>query len=71
MADFAIGAAFHKAHRTLVRAVPLTAPERLFAVRDSGGFVSLPALPSGGSYIEMQGVTSATFQVDDNDQSFA
>ena len=70
MADFAIGAAFHKAHRTLVRAVPLTAPERLFATRSAGGFVSLPTLPSGASYIEMQGVTSASFQVDDNDQEF-
>lgn len=70
MADFAIGAAFHKAHRTLVRAVPLSAPQRLFATRDSAGFVTLPALPSGSSYIEMQGVTSASFQVDDNDQEF-
>lgn len=70
MADFAIGAAFHKAHRTLVRAVPLRAPQRLFASRDSAGFVTLPALPSGSSYIEMQGVTSASFQLDDNDQEF-
>lgn len=70
MPDFAIGAAFHKAHRTLVRAVSLTAPERLFAIRAAGGFVSLPTLPSGVSYIEMQGVTSASFQVDDNDQEF-
>lgn len=70
MADFAIGAAFHKAHRTLVRAVPLNAPQRLFASRDSAGFVTLPTLPSGASYIEMQGVTSASFQVDDSDQDF-
>lgn len=70
MADFAIGAAFHKAHRTLVRAVPLTAPQRLFASRSTAGFVTLPSLPSGSSYIEMQGVTSASFQVDDNDQEF-
>jgi hypothetical protein len=70
MADFAIGAAFHKAHRTLVRAVPLTTPTRLFAVRDSAGFVTLPTLPTGVGYIEMQGVTSASFQVSDNDQTF-
>jgi hypothetical protein len=70
MADFAIGAAFHKAHRTLVRAVPLTAPNRLFASRDNGGFISLPVLPPGQGYIEMQGVTQANFQVDDNDQEF-
>lgn len=70
MANFAIGAAFHKAHRTLVRAVPLTAPQRLFAVRDAAGFVSLPTLPPGQGYIEMQGITSGSFQVDDNDQEF-
>lgn len=70
MANFAIGAAFHKAHRTLVRAVPLAAPQRLFAVRDSAGFVQLPTLPPGQGYIEMQGITSGSFQVDDNDQEF-
>jgi len=70
MTDFAIGAAFHKAHRTLVRAVPLAAPNRLFAQRDPGGFITLPVLPPGQGYIEMQGVTQANFQVDDNDQEF-
>ena len=70
MANFAIGAAFHKAHRTLVRAVPLTAPQRLFATRDSAGFVTLPTLPPAQGYIEMQGITSGSFQVDDNDQEF-
>lgn len=70
MANFAIGAAFHKAHRTLVRAVPLVAPQRLFATRDSAGFVTLPTLPPAQGYIEMQGITSGSFQVDDNDQEF-
>lgn len=70
MADFAIGAAFHKAHRTLVRAVPLSAPNRLFATRSAAGFITLPSLPTGQGYIEMQGVTQASFQVDDNDQEF-
>ena len=70
MADFAIGAAFHKAHRTLVRAVPLQAPRRLFAERSAAGIITLPALPTGQGYIEMQGVTQASFQVDDNDQEF-
>lgn len=70
MANFAIGAAFHKAHRTLVRAVPLVAPQRLFATRDSAGFVTLPTLPPAQGYTEMQGITSGSFQVDDNDQEF-
>jgi hypothetical protein len=70
MADFAIGAAFHKAHRTLVRAVPLQAPRRLFATRNAAGFITLPGLPPGQGYIEMQGVTQASFQVDDQDQEF-
>ena len=70
MADFAIGEAFHKAHRTLVRAVPLQAPRRLFATRSAAGFITLPALPPGQGYIEMQGVTQASFQVDDQDQEF-
>lgn len=70
MPEFAIGAAFHKAARTLVRAVPLITPNRLFATRSSAGFITLPTLPAGQGYVEMQGITQASFQVDDNDQEF-
>ena len=70
MADYAIGLSFHKAHRTLVRAVPLTPPTRLFASRDTAGFITLPALPSGTGYVEMQGVTQASLQTNDNNQEF-
>lgn len=70
MADYAIGLSFHKAHRTIVRGVPLTAPARLFATRDSAGFVTLPTLPSNTSYVELQGVTQASIQTNDNNQEF-
>lgn len=70
MADYAIGLSFHKAHRTIVRGVALTAPTRLFATRDSSGFVTLPTLPSNTSYIELQGVTQASVQTNDNNQEF-
>lgn len=70
MADYAIGLSFHKAHRTLVRAVNLTAPARYFATRDSSGLITLPTLATGDSYIEMQGVRQTSFQVSDNNQEF-
>lgn len=70
MADYAIGLSFHKAHRTLVRAVPLTPPTRFFATRDSSGFITLPTLPTGTGYVEMQGVTQASLQTNDNNQEF-
>ena len=70
MADYAIGLSFHKAHRTLVRAVELVAPARYFAARDTAGNVTLPSLASGFSYIELQGLTQANFQINDNNQEF-
>lgn len=70
MADYAIGLSFHKAHRTIVRAVDLTPPCRYFATRDSAGFITLPTLDAGDSYIEMQGITQTSFQINDNNQEF-
>jgi len=70
MADYAIGLSFHKAHRTLVRAVELSAPRRYFATRGSDGFVTLPTLDAGQSYVELQAITQSNFQINDNDQEF-
>jgi hypothetical protein len=70
MADYAIGLSFHKAHRTIVRAVDLTPPARYFASRDNAGFITLPTLESGKSYIEIQGITQTSFQINDNNQEF-
>ena len=70
MADYAIGLSFHKAHRTLVRAVELTPPRRYFATRNADGYVTLPTLDPGQSYIEMQAITQSSFQINDNDQEF-
>jgi hypothetical protein len=70
MADYAIGLSFHKANRTVVRAVDLTPPARYFATRDSAGMITLPTLETGKSYIELQGITQTSFQINDNNQEF-
>jgi len=70
MADYAIGLSFHKAHRTLVRAVDLTPPCRYFATRDTAGMVTLPTLDAGSRYVELQGVSSTTFAINDTNQEF-
>jgi hypothetical protein len=70
MADYAIGLSFHKAHRTLVRAVDLTPPCRYFATRDSAGMITLPTLDAGSRYVELQGVSNTTFAVNDTNQEF-
>jgi hypothetical protein len=70
MADYAIGLSFHKAHRTLVRAVELTAPNRYFANRDAAGAITLPTLDTGASYLQLGGLTKANFQVNDKNQDF-
>jgi hypothetical protein len=70
MADYAIGLSMHKAHRTVVRAVELTAPNRYFGTRATDGFVTLPTLATGDSYIELQGITQTSFQINDNETEF-
>ena len=70
MADYAIGLAFHKANRTLVRAVGLTAPNRYFATRDTSGNITLPTLATGDGYIEVQGITQTSFQINDTNKDF-
>jgi hypothetical protein len=70
MADYAIGLSFHKAHRTIVRAVDLTPPCRYFASRDTAGTITLPTLDPGNSYVELQGITQTSFQINDNNQEF-
>ena len=70
MADYAIGLSFHKAHRTIVRAVDLTPPCRYFASRDTSGYITLPTLDAGNSYIELQGITQTSFRINDQNQDF-
>jgi hypothetical protein len=70
MADYAIGLSFHKAHRTIVRAVDLAPPCRYFASRDAAGLITLPTLDPGSSYVELQGITQTSFQINDNNQEF-
>lgn len=70
MTDFAIGFGFHKAHRTVVRAVDLKPPCRYFASRDSAGFIALPTLDLGDTYTELQGITQTSFQINDQNQDF-
>ena len=61
MADYAIGLSFHKAHRTIVRAIGLNAPCRYFATRSDAGMITLPTLDPGDGYVEIQGVTQTDF----------
>ena len=67
MADYAIGLSFHKAHRTLVRAVDLTPPCRYFATRDTAGLVTLPL--DAVQLHELQ-VSNTSFAINDNNQEF-
>ena len=70
MADYAIGLSFHKAHRTIVRAVDLTPPARYFAARDTAGMITLPTLETGKAYTQLEGITQTSFQINDNNQEF-
>lgn len=70
MPDYAIGAAFHKANRTIVRAVALPLPCRLFATKSADGYITLPTLDPGSRYVELQGVQNISLSASDNNQDF-
>lgn len=70
MADFAIGQAFIKAHRSILLMTPLRAPCRYFPTRDSSGFITRPTFDTGDWARELQTVKQVTFSVDNNDREF-
>lgn len=70
MADFAIGQAFIKAHRSILLMTPLKAPCRYFPTRDGAGFITRPTLDPGDYARELQTVKQVSFNVDNNDREF-
>lgn len=70
--DYAVGQSIVLGERTFIRAVLLTPPCRYFASRDSAGFVTLPTLDPGSSYVELQGIQNFDdgFQDQNNDLRF-
>ena len=66
MAEYAIGTAFHKASRTIIRAVEPSSPRTFVSTRDARGFIIPPSLGAKEYYVELQGITQVSFQVNDN-----
>lgn len=68
MPTIATGSAFHKASRTIVRAVEPSSPRAFVSTFDSNGFIIPPPLGPKEYYIEMQGISQLSVQFDDNVQ---
>lgn len=68
MADFSRAGAFHKAHRTIIRAVEPSSPRTFTSTVDANGFITPPAMGEGEYYVEMQGISQMSIQVNDNNQ---
>jgi len=68
--DYAVGQSFHDASDSIVRCVPLVAPNRYFGSRNAAGFVTLPTLETGVTYIELQGIQSINWSKSDKDNKF-
>jgi hypothetical protein len=68
MADFSTGGAFHKAHRTIIRAVEPSSPRAFTSTVDANGFITPPALGEAEYYVDMQGISQMSIQVNDNNQ---
>lgn len=68
MADFSRGGAFHKAHRTIIRAVEPSSPRTFTSTVDENGFITPPTLGEAEYYVDMQGISQMSIQVNDNNQ---
>lgn len=68
MSNFARGPAFHKASRTIIRAVEPSSPRAFVSTINANGFVTPPALGEGEYYIDMQGISQMSISVNDNNQ---
>ena len=68
MSNFARGQAFHKASRTIIRAVEPSSPRAFVSTIDANGFVIPPALGEAEYYIDMQGISQMSIAVNDNNQ---
>jgi hypothetical protein len=68
MSNFARGQAFHKASRTIIRAVEPSSPRRFVSTYAPNGFIIPPALGEGEYYIDMQGISQMSISVNDNNQ---
>ena len=66
MAEYAIGTAFHKASRTIIRAVEPSSPRTFTSTKNARGFIVPPPLGPKEHYVELQGITQVSFQVNDN-----
>lgn len=70
MTDQALGQTFVKAHRNVLLMTPLRPPCRLFAIRDSSGFITRPTLDPGDWARELQTVKQVSFSINNNDRKF-
>lgn len=68
MSNFARGQAFHKASRTIIRAVEPSSPRAFASTYDADGFIIPPALDEAEYYVDMQGISQMSLQVNDNNQ---
>lgn len=68
MSTFARGQAFHKASRTIIRAVEPSSPRAFVSTYDANGFIIPPALGEAEYYVDMQGISQMSISVNDNNQ---
>ncbi len=68
MSSISRGQAFHKAARTIIRAVEPSSPRTFVSTIDANGFVTPPALGEAEYYVDMQGISQMSIQVNDNNQ---
>lgn len=68
MANFSQGGAFHKASRTIIRAVEPSSPRTFTSTYDANGFIVPPALGPAEYYVDMQGISQMSIAVNDNNQ---
>jgi hypothetical protein len=70
MTNYQISGAFHRASKTIIRAIKLSHPNSYECTKDAAGYIKTPTLMPGDHYVQLAGISNCQITVEDNTQEF-
>jgi hypothetical protein len=67
-ANYQISGAFHRASKTIIRAIKLSHPNQYECTFDANGYIVLPTLMPGDYYVQLAGISNCQISIDDTPQ---
>ena len=68
MTKYQIAAGFHRAAKTIIRAVKLSYPNKYECTLDGDGYIQLPTLLPGDFYVQLAGISDCQISIDDSNE---